>query len=321
MKEYPSLSVIICTYNRSTSLKTTLASLAQLDPPVGFRWELIVVDNNSKDDTAIVVRDFEKNSGLEVRYLFEAMQGLSHARNRGVREASGEIIVFTDDDVIVDKFWLTQLATAFQESGCMAAGGKTVPLWPKSKPRWFDEKHPQAFEGVFVQFDLGDRPCEATRAPFGANMAFRKAAFLKYGLFRTDLGRCGELLMSWEDSEFFSRLMARSEKVYYVPDAIVYHPVAPERTQKSYAQSVFFHNGKSQFRVTEIPEGTIIYFGVPRYLLRKFVERFVAWILSFQTKKRFRKKLLLYQTAGMIAESLQSTTHSKKLSLLHPKEH
>jgi glycosyltransferase involved in cell wall biosynthesis len=103
-------SVIICTYNRSGSLERTLASLARMELRDSADWELLVVDNNSKDDTRVVVDGFTRASGVNCRYIFEKEQGLSHARNRGIREAKGEIIAFTDDDVLLDRHWLKNIS-------------------------------------------------------------------------------------------------------------------------------------------------------------------------------------------------------------------
>ena len=83
------ISVIVCSYNRSDSLRQTLASLAGQSRPAGHSWELIVVDNNSTDDTAELVKTFAAASGLDVRYVLEESQGLSHARNAGIRAARG----------------------------------------------------------------------------------------------------------------------------------------------------------------------------------------------------------------------------------------
>lgn len=279
--------------------------MAQMTQPADFQWELIIVDNNSKDDTPGVVNEFSVSSGLNLRYVFEEKQGLSHARNRGIQEARGDIVVFTDDDVTVDSSWLYQLASAFEGTEFIAAGGKTLPLWHNSKPRWYSEEMRDDLRGVFVHFDLGDERGVATRAPFGANMAFRRTAFCKYGLFRTDLGRCGEILTSGEETEFFRRLMNANETVQYVPSAIVYHPVAPERLQKSYVQSVFYNAGRSQVREEGAPSSGTLYFGVPRHLFRMITASFIAWLTSTNSTKRFLNKLNVYLLAGKIFESHQ----------------
>src|SRR5262249_35027180 len=157
--------------------------------------ELIIVDNNSTDDTRAVVADFGRVSGIKVRYIFEAQQGLCYARNTGIKAAKGEIIAFTDDDVTVDPQWLRRLTSAFEQFECLGVAGKIVPVWPYQKPLWLQMEGPIRLMSVIVSFDLGEELCEIVIPPFGANMAFRKVAFEKYGFFRTDLDRSGNDLL------------------------------------------------------------------------------------------------------------------------------
>src|SRR5690348_6834853 len=98
-------TIIVCTYNRAASLRDTLQALRRLDSPAGCEWEVIVVDNNSRDDTRAVVEEVAA-SWPRLRYEFEGAQGLSHARNRGIGAARGDVILFTDDDVLPESDWL-----------------------------------------------------------------------------------------------------------------------------------------------------------------------------------------------------------------------
>src|SRR5579875_1084824 len=116
------LSVIIATFNRSAVLKQTLASLESMTVPSSVRWELLVADNNSSDDTRAVVQEFGQHALMEVRYLFVAQQGKSFALNAAIQQARGEIIAFTDDDVTFDPKWLINLKRGLDEWGCMAVG-------------------------------------------------------------------------------------------------------------------------------------------------------------------------------------------------------
>jgi glycosyltransferase involved in cell wall biosynthesis len=268
-----------------------------------MNWELIVVDNNSQDNTRHEVEAFAQRSGLNVRYLFESRPGKSFALNTGVKEAKGELLAFTDDDITVDAYWLAEIGRAFEEHDCLAVGGKILPLWHAPKPCWFYEERPFSLRGVIVHYDLGEDVCEATIPPFGANMAFRRTAFDKYGLFRTDLGPIQNVLLRGEETELFQRIFRTQSKVIYWPNAIVYHPVPKERLQKAYAQSFFYNAGKTEFRVGGIPQGTVCYLGVPRFLFRTIAGSFFAWTFSLEPKRRFRNKLRMYHSAGMIAES------------------
>jgi glycosyltransferase involved in cell wall biosynthesis len=294
------ISVILCTYNRAESLKQTLASLAAMSVPSDLRWELVIVDNNSRDHTKAVVEEFAKVSGLNVKYLFEKTQGLSHARNAGIREADGDILSFIDDDVTVDQNWLGHLTATFDQTGCMGVGGRIVAVWLCEKPRWFQEHGPYRMMKAIVSFDLGGERHRLTTPPFGANMSFKRAAFDKYGLFRTDLGRVGNKLLSCEDTEFGKRLLRGNETLIYDPGSLVYHPVEDKRTKKKYFQSWYFNYGRVSVRLDGIPKGTSCYFGVPRQFYRHLVGGVLRSLLAFNSRRYFYYKLQICQVLGQI---------------------
>ena len=128
------ISVVLCTYNGSDGLGKTLASLRNQSVPEGLSWELILVDNNSTDNTRNILEEFVQNSGLQVHYLFELKQGRAFALNTGIRNARGDIIAFTDDDVILDSQWLSGLADTFSRFDCSAVGGRIIPVWNQPQP-------------------------------------------------------------------------------------------------------------------------------------------------------------------------------------------
>jgi len=301
------ISVVVCTYNRSESLRKTLGSLAQLWAPAGTSWELIVVDNNSTDDTAEVVKTIAATSNLSVRYVFEINQGVSHARNAGISAARGDIIAFTDDDVTVDPRWLCELQKIFDQFACTGVGGRIVPVGMCQKPSWLVLDGPHSLKsGTVVSFDHGEKPCEL-RTSFGANMAFRRVAFEEHGFFRTDLGR-GSALMLGEDTEFCTRLLSAGEKLVYAPSAVVYHVTPRERMAKSYFQSYYFNYGRYIARANRFPENAVLYFGVPRYLFRSLLEKFCRWMFAFDSQRRFRHKLELCESLGEISEAHRIST-------------
>jgi glycosyltransferase involved in cell wall biosynthesis len=259
------ISVVVCTYNRRESLRKTLESLAHLRAPPDSPWELIVVDNNSSDDAADVVKTFGAGSRFGVHYVFEVNQGVSHARNAGINAARGDIVAFTDDDVTVDPGWLCELEKAFDQFGCMGVGGKVIPVWIGQKPSWLRaDSHYPLRSGAVVSFDQGEEPCELRTPLVGVNMAFRKATFQKYGAFRTDLGKRGNDAMTGEDTEFCGRLWRAGDNIVYAPRAIVYHPVPKARAKKSHFQSYYFNYGRYTARLNGSPENAILWFGVPK---------------------------------------------------------
>jgi glycosyltransferase involved in cell wall biosynthesis len=294
------LSVIIATFNRSAVLKQTLASLESMTVPSSVRWELLVADNNSSDDTRAVVQEFGQHALMEVRYLFVAQQGKSFALNTAIQQARGEIIAFTDDDVTFDPNWLASLKRGLDELDCIAVGGKIIPVWNGPLPSWFQWEGQQAV----VHLDLGERPKELNFA-IGANAAFRREAFEKYGLFETKVGVSAESAASYEDDEFGHRLIRGGEKIMYVPEAIVYHPVAPHRLTKAYFRRWFRDSGRMMIKARIWPENSVLYAGIPRYLFRELIENLFKWPVTFDKKLRFRRELLVRRATGGILEGLR----------------
>jgi len=208
------ISVIICTYNRSNSLRNTLKSLQEMSVPTNLRWELIVVDNNSKDDTREVVKDCAVTSGLNIKYVFEGKQGLSHARNRSIAEAKGDILAFTDDDCIVSGSWVQSIFKEFKADPEISVIGGRVELYnPNDRPvttRTCKERVRFSVPGQFVNLMAG------------CNMAVGRQIFAEVGMFDPDFG-AGAMFLSSEDSDFLYRAYKNNLKIVYSPDVLVYH--------------------------------------------------------------------------------------------------
>jgi glycosyltransferase involved in cell wall biosynthesis len=296
------ITVILCTHNRCRSLARALDSLASQVVPESVQWEGIVVDNNSNDKTREVVADFVRRYPGRFRYLFESQQGHSHARNAGVREAIGDVLAFMDDDTIVEPTWLQNLTASLNNGEWAGAGGRILPEWTCWCPRWLrlDTRYASA---PLALFDLGPTEGELKEPPFGANMAFRKAMFTRYGTFRTDLGRQPGSLMSCEESEFGGRLLAGGERLRYEPSAVVYHPVSESRVDKDYFLKWWFDKGRGNIRVHGMaPSTKWCILGVPLYSFRRLARWTAAWILAIEESRRFSYKLNVWVELGQICE-------------------
>ncbi|MGO9085993.1 MAG: glycosyltransferase [Candidatus Sulfotelmatobacter sp.] len=294
------ISVVLGTYNRANSLQGTLESLSSLIVPANLSWELLVVDNNSTDSTRGVIEKFAATATFPVQYVFEKRQGRAAALNAGIGEAKGEIIAFTDDDVFLHYDWLSRLKRTFDQFDCAAVAGRVVPEWNHPKPDWLE------MEGQFAvtNFDLGDELKEIRVPPLGANSAFRKNVFKKYGLFRLDLGVNGSRhTITCDDTEFGERLIQGGEKIIYCPSAIIYHPVDPNRTTKTYFLSWYYYNGVSLTRMAGATKEGVSWFGAPRWLYREMLSSFARWVLTMEGKRRFQYKLHTYRNIGRIIES------------------
>ena len=235
------VTVAIPTYNRADFLRQTLVGItAQQFPRDHF--EVLVIDNNSQDDTRTVVARFD-GARPEPRYILETSQGLDYARNRAIAEARGEIILFADDDILVEPDWIAQmtaplLADAAERIG--AIGGEVIPVFPDGLPDWVREWHaPLAFRA-----DTG--PLESRHSPMGANLAFPKKVFDRLGMFHTTLDRAAGNYFSGGDSEMVRRVRAAGLEVWFSPAAAVRHQMPRSRTTFRYARRHAFDSARSR---------------------------------------------------------------------------
>ena len=213
--------------------------------------EIVVVDNNSNDDTETVVGRCTNllRNVIPVTYVHEPVQGLSRARNTGITIARGEILTFLDDDAVPRHDWLLAIATFFQEHPEAAAiGGPIEAEFETARPDWLSS----AVEGYFSILDLGDKVIQFPRkkTPYGANMAFRKAVFTET-LFSEDLGRKGSSLISREEARIFSRIRAENRRLFYVPAMKVAHLIPKERLTRKWLLERSYSEGASRVLAAE----------------------------------------------------------------------
>lgn len=155
------ITVIVCTYNRCQSLSKALDSIAALILPDSIEWEVLIVDNNSKDHTRDVVEGFCHRHPGRFRYLYEPHQGKSHALNAGIQDARGKVLAFTDDDVTVERTWLRDLTAALHDDQWVGAGGRTLPDRMFSPPGWLPLQDKYAL-GPLAVFAPVLRPVKST---------------------------------------------------------------------------------------------------------------------------------------------------------------
>ena len=281
-------TVLICTYNRADYLGETLDSLAGCAAS-GFSWDVLVVDNNSSDDTRAVVESRVARFPVRLRYLFEARQGKSNALNTGMTAANSIVIVFTDDDVKVADGWLNAAVRPLLErSDLDYTGGPVRPIWTAPRPRWLDERG--NLGGPIAIKDHGPEPfCfeDQRHTPLGVNMAVRRGLIERVGGFRPDLGRNGKSLLGQEQAEFFYRTRAAGARGLYVPEMVLDHVVVASRLTRSYYRRWFYWKGVSHARVHQLHGRTELgidlhharhIFGIPAFIFGNAVRHARGWL-------------------------------------------
>jgi glycosyltransferase involved in cell wall biosynthesis len=279
------LTVAVCTWNRAPQLRAVLEDLVTDWRATGGPLDVLVIDNNSTDDTAAVVAEFD--SRLPVRRVFEPRQGTAAARNRAIAEARGTVVVYLDDDVRVRSGWLQAYRDGFADERVNAAGGRIKPVWPERVPRWIGTAEMPPFQTIVPCVDLGDEPLDVTdidRVPVTANLGFRVSALEALGRFREDLGSVGNRSVGGEDTDLLLRFLRQYHAVRYLPDAIVDHPVFPHRMSFRFNMRYLYRGGEAKARFDPPQAGTPLIFGIPRWALVRLARD--SWRIVTQVARR-----------------------------------
>jgi glycosyltransferase involved in cell wall biosynthesis len=268
------LTVAICTWNRSSLLDQTLARMRELHVPDGVTWELAVVNNNCTDDTDAVIA---RHAGvLPIRRLFEPTPGHSNARNCALAAITSDWVVWTDDDVQVAPDWLAAFAaTASRYPDAAAVGGPIDPWFPAEPDPDLMAVFPILRSG-FIGIDYGpnERELTADEPIWGANMAYQTAKVR--GLrFDPRLGRVGAGLTSGDDADYLARVRATGAPVVYSPGMRLRHYVDPKRMTEDYLLGFYESLGVTAARMGHIPPGRGL-FGLPVWVVRRLVETGLA---------------------------------------------
>jgi cellulose synthase/poly-beta-1,6-N-acetylglucosamine synthase-like glycosyltransferase len=247
-------------------------------------FEVLVVDNNSKDNTKDVVSDFsQSHPDLNIRYLLETKQGTSFARNCGIQAAKGEILCFTEDDAAPFPDWLEKLVNPLIEMGAGCGGGPIyLDYQGQDRPLHLQGDLQGLVGGFHLPYTEASVVSTWIEYPWGGNMAFRKDVFNDLGFFDTELGPSGERRLTAEETEYIQRVHQRGWKVLYIPSAKVHHFVPPERLTKSHLYRVGRGLASSHVFLTSDPRLHMIirwYLSDAWYALRMFV-KFIGAVLQ-----------------------------------------
>jgi glycosyltransferase involved in cell wall biosynthesis len=302
----PDVSVVISTYNRCSVLPLALESLLHQETP-GFSYEVIVVDNNSTDNTRSVIQSFEKLSDGKLQHLFEAKQGLSYGWNTGIDASRSPIIAFTDDDLVMPTDWVANVKRAFdQHPEVSFIGGRVLPIWPHEPPRWLTRVlwAPLALQDSDEEFYTDEQ-----RPVCLVHKYFRREAFEAVGKFKPELGRINDSIGSLEDDELQRRLWKSGRRGLLVPFITVNSPVAAERMTKKYYRRWFTGRGRffAMMRETTFETSRGYLFDVPLHLYYQAIIDCLRWSLNLlraDTASAFECELKLRFFKGFYRQRL-----------------
>lgn len=235
------ISLVICTYNRDKYLPEALESIRKQDADLD-QFELIIIDNNSTDNTATISKSFIKNNpGVSVSYYFEKNKGLSFARNRGITEANAPVIAYVDDDAILSPGYIRQLVSFFDTyPNAVGSGGKVIPKYECGQPPVWMNKYLNGFVG---NHDFGENILmydKKMKYPPGCNMAYKKEILLQAGGFNNDLK------FRSDDKYIFHQISEISNQVYYVSAAWLFHYIDADRLSYENFKKLFLKTGNEE---------------------------------------------------------------------------
>ena len=306
------VSVNICTYNRCGMLSEALESVLAQEIHDGGRYEVIVVDNNSTDETRQVVESFVARGHENLRYVFEGRQGLSYARNAAVSAARSPILAFTDDDVRVKPDWVATIKRMLDnhpEVDCV--GGKVLPHWTFAPPSWLTSEQ----WAPLALVDYGDQPFYVNAGHqlclITANMAIRRDALERIGGFQPALQRIQNRVGSMEDHELLVRLWKTDRQGLYTPELVVTAGVASDRLSKKYHRRWrmghgYFHAMARLEEMERSQRGRL--FDVPAHMYRRAALDVLGWLGGLargNLTRAFAYEVRLWFFAGFFSRRYQ----------------
>jgi glucosyl-dolichyl phosphate glucuronosyltransferase len=254
------LDIVIPTYNRAALLEITLKSLFSVEPPADLQVQVIVVDNNSMDNTPEVAKKFP------IQYVFEKKAGRSSALNAGIAASRADLVAMIDDDEEISSTWYEKIAASFRQLGIDFIGGPYLPKFEVPPPKWLT----QGLRGVVGWMDFGDQPRkygpDFQGLLLGGNVIIRREILERVGPYNTAIGRTGKRLMIGEDDEMYERLLSAGAQGMYLPELTVQHWIPKTRLTKSYLRRWKFWAGVSEgIRELRSEERVPRILGIPRY--------------------------------------------------------
>ena len=246
-EKFMQISIIICTHQTQRYPDFVEAINSFLTQNYENTEIIVVVDGNKELYKKISENE---NKNIDKIIFNDKNLGLSESRNKGIKEAKGDIIAFFDDDAVADKNWLEELVKMYEEKGAIAAGGKLLPKWVTKKPKFLPEEYYWLVGATHKGFP---EKVTEVRNTFGSNISFKADVLKALGGFKSEMGVKGKGLLQGEETELCERIRNKFGKgVIYNPKAVVYHKVFPERLKTKFLLKRAFWQGYSKRMMEEL---------------------------------------------------------------------
>ena len=295
----PDISVVLCTYNRAVLLPSVLDALVTQETHNEFRYEIVVVDDASTDETADVFQRVEARAAVPMRYVRAGGNGVAQARNRGIAAARGKWVAFTDDDQVNAANWLIELFHVAQETAADCVGGAVelalefppaIPLTAQTRGILGAKTRPKA------------RVYTRQTVPGTGNVMIKKSVFNRVGGFDD------ALVWGGEDDEFMQRVLRADLHVWFTPKSVVRHLIPPYRLEVKYYRWVSLRVGVAFAEVDTKTRGRMIMLvlGAGRTVkaLLFHLPRLVAAILSGNAAAALEQRCYLWRAVGYLRQGL-----------------
>lgn len=272
------ISFAFCTYNRSDRLEALIAAMRAQQCTEPF--EILVINNNSSDDTLAVLERLAAQPGVPLRYVTESTQGIVPARNRGLTEAmKSDILIFIDDDELPHPGLVAAAHHAIAVEGAQCAGGRVeISFSPGQRPHWLEDD----LLGFLAEVNHGPDAFwikDDTTPVWTANVAYDMRIFRDDPSLRFDkrFDRIGNVVGGGSDAIMFRELLERKMRVRYRPDMVVDHLVESWRLTRNYFLKLHYRSGLrfGQYRMTRAERE---FLGIPPFLVRQLILHTALWI-------------------------------------------
>jgi len=290
------LSIVFATCRRSETLQPMLDRMCMLNTR-GISWEILIVDNADDPETRVLVENYAQR--LPIHYSVEARPGKNFALNSVIDRVKGELVLFTDDDILPEPDWLQEVRSgAARWPECNVFGGRILPQLPDPDATiQYKDSFFMRCAYVIADWDLPEGlfpDVQENGGVWGPNMVIRRCVFDKGYRFNTSIGPSGKEYIMGSEAELTLRLFEAGMKAVYLPKTLVYHQIRKEQLEYRWLCDRYYRFGRGAAYKSRGIQG-VYWFGVPRYLYKSLARMWISLLLAGPVRAVFRRRYLDYK--------------------------